>query len=337
MTRVAMMGGGSWGTAFAMVLADAGSDVQLWTREAETVDCINAEHSNPKYQPGIELPVGIRASLDPEEVLRGAELVILAVPAQSLRENLSRWQPFLGSDSVLVSLMKGIELGTQKRMSQVIEEVTGVPPERVAVVSGPNLAREIAQRQPAATTVACVDRESARQLQKACTTRYFRPYWTTDVIGTEIGGSVKNVIAVANGIAAGLGLGENSQASLITRGLAEMTRLGTALGADALTFMGLAGVGDLIATCSSPLSRNRTFGEMLGKGLTVDQAIAKMSQTCEAYKSCEPIMELGQQHGIEMPITEQVVNVLHRGASVADMGVALMSRDTTSEAMSSPE
>lgn len=333
MTRVAMMGGGSWGTAFAMVLADAGSDVQLWTREAEAVTHINVDHTNPKYQPGIDLPKGIRASLDPAEVLHDAELVILAIPAQSLRANLMEWCGSLAPESVLVSLMKGIELGTQMRMSQVIEEVADVPAERVAVVSGPNLAREIAQRQPAATTVACVDRESARQLQKACTTGYFRPYWTTDVVGAEIGGSVKNVIALANGIAAGMGLGENSQASLITRGLAEMTRLGTALGADPLTFMGLAGVGDLIATCSSPLSRNRTFGEMLGKGLTVGQAIAEMSQTCEAYKSCEPILELGQQHGIEMPITEQVVNVVHRGASVGDMGMALMSRDTKSEAM----
>jgi glycerol-3-phosphate dehydrogenase (NAD(P)+) len=326
-----MMGSGSWGTAFAMVLADAGSDVVMWSRDEAIAEGIHRTHRNEHYHPGIPLPETIRATSDPVASLKDAELVVLATPAQSLRTNLEAWRHHLEPESVLVSLIKGIEQGTQLRMSQVIEEATAVPSARIAVVSGPNLAKEIAQRQPAATTVACIDEASARRLQEACATDYFRPYWTTDVVGAEIGGSVKNVIALANGIAVGLGLGENSQASLITRGLAEMARFGVALGADPMTFQGLAGVGDLIATCSSPLSRNRTFGVNLGRGLSVEATIAEMKQTCEGYKSCEPILELAQRHGVDMPITEQVVNVVHRGWSIREMITALMSRDPKAE------
>jgi glycerol-3-phosphate dehydrogenase (NAD(P)+) len=332
MTRVAMMGSGSWGSAFAMVLADAGSDVVVWGRDADVVEDISVRHRNEAYHPGIDLPARITATTDAQEALSGAGLVVLAVPAQALRAQLASWRASIDDDAVLVSLMKGIEIGTSKRMSQVIMESASVAADRVAVVSGPNLAREIAERQPAATTVACVDEASARRLQDACTTDYFRPYWTTDVIGTEIGGAVKNVIAVANGMAAGMGLGENSQASLITRGLAEMARLGVALGADPLTFQGLAGVGDLVATCQSPLSRNRTFGFNLGRGLTVEETIAITRQTCEAYKSCQPILALGRDHGVELPITEQVVEVLYNGRSPKLMLSAFMSRGTKAEA-----
>lgn len=332
MTRVAMMGSGSWGTAFAMVLADAGSDVVVWGRDADVVEDISVRHRNEAYHPGIDLPSRITATTDAQEALSGAGLVVLAVPAQALRAQLASWRASIDDDAVLVSLMKGIEIGTSERMSQVIMESADVAADRVAVVSGPNLAREIAERQPAATTVACVDEASARRLQDACTTDYFRPYWTTDVIGTEIGGAVKNVIAVANGMAAGMGLGENSQASLITRGLAEMARLGVALGADPLTFQGLAGVGDLVATCQSPLSRNRTFGFNLGRGLTVEETIAITKQTCEAYKSCQPILALGREHGVELPITEQVVEVLYNGRSPRLMLSAFMSRGTKAEA-----
>jgi glycerol-3-phosphate dehydrogenase (NAD(P)+) len=204
--------------------------------------------------------------------------------------------------------------------------------ERIAVVSGPNLAHEIAQRQPAATTVACVDADSARRLQDACTTDYFRPYYTTDVIGIEIAGALKNVIALANGMAVGLGYGENSQAALMTRGLAEMSRLGVALGANPLTFAGLAGVGDLIATCQSPLSRNRTIGELLGQGLTIDQAVERTKTTSEGVKSCQPLLELAKSHGVEMPITEQVVNVVHHGKSPVEVLRAFMSRPAKAEA-----
>ena len=331
MSRVAVMGSGSWGTAFAMILADAGGDVVMWSRDADIVRQINDEHVNERYHPGIRLPAGLRATSDEREALDGAPLVVLAVPAQSLRVNLARWRADLAPGSVLVSLMKGIESGTTLRMSQVIEEVAQIPPARVAVVSGPNLAREIALRQPAGTTVACSDRESAQRLQDACTTDYFRAYWTTDVVGVEIGGSVKNVIALANGMAAGLGFGENSQASLITRGLAEMARLGTALGADPLTFMGLAGVGDLIATCQSPLSRNRTFGVNLGSGLTVDETIAATKQTCEGVKSCQSILDLATRHGVEMPITEQVVQIVHHDMKPQEMLAAFMSRSPKAE------
>ncbi|MGI9195947.1 MAG: NAD(P)H-dependent glycerol-3-phosphate dehydrogenase [Candidatus Nanopelagicales bacterium] len=332
MSRVTVMGGGSWGTAFAMVLADAGGDVVMWTRDPASAREINDEHANERYHPGIALPSAIRATDDAGEALEGAGLVVLAVPAQSLRDNLAAWRPMLDADAVLVSLMKGIEIGTSLRMSQVIEGVAEVPASRVAVVSGPNLAREIAVRQPAATTVACSDRDSAQRLQDACTTDYFRPYWTTDVVGVEIGGSVKNVIALANGMAAGLGFGENSQASLITRGLAEMARLGVALGADPLTFQGLAGVGDLIATCQSSLSRNRTFGVNLGSGLSVDETIALTRQTCEGVKSCQSILDLAQSHGVDMPITEQVVQVVHHGMTPKAMLSAFMSRSPKAEA-----
>jgi glycerol-3-phosphate dehydrogenase (NAD(P)+) len=333
MTRVAIMGSGSWGTAFGMVLADAGSDVVIWGRDAAVVDDIALRHRNEAYHPGIELPARMSATVDAIAALDGASLVVLAVPAQVLRANLGAWGAGIDDDAVLVSLMKGIEIGTTKRMSQVIMESADVSADRVAVVSGPNLAREIAERQPAATTVACVDETSARRLQEACTTDYFRPYWTTDVVGTEIGGAVKNVIAVANGMAAGMGLGENSQASLITRGLAEMARLGVALGADPLTFQGLAGVGDLVATCQSPLSRNRTFGFNLGRGLTVEETVAATRQTCEAYKSCQPILALGRDNGVDLPITEQVVQVLYHGRSPRTMAASFMSRDTKPEVL----
>ena len=333
MARVAIMGSGSWGTAFGMVLADAGSDVVIWGRDAAVTADINDHHRNDAYHPGIQLPDRISATTSAQEATSGASLVVLAVPAQVLRDNLGSWGASIDPDAVLVSLMKGIELGTTKRMSQVIIEAAGVDASRVAVVSVPNLAREIAERQPAATTVACADESSARRLQDACTNDYFRPYWTTDVVGTEIGGAVKNVIALANGMAVGMGLGENSQASLITRGLAEMARLGVALGADPLTFQGLAGVGDLVATCQSPLSRNRTFGQNLGQGLSVAETIAVTRQTCEGFKSCEPILALARAHGVDMPITEQVVEVVHHGRSPRMMASSFMARDTKGEGL----
>lgn len=331
MTRAAIMGSGSWGTVFGMVLADAGGEVVVWGRDASVVADINDRRRNDAFHPGIGLPEAMRATVDPVVALADADLVVLAVPAQVLGENLRAWGRHIMSTATVVSLMKGIEIGTTRRMSEVIVEAGGISSDRVAIVSGPNLAREIAHRQPAATTVACADAVSARRVQEACTTDYFRPYWTTDVVGTEIGGAVKNVIALANGMAVGMGLGENTQASLITRGLAEMARLGVALGADPLTFQGLAGVGDLVATCQSPLSRNRTFGENLGRGLTVEETIAATSQTCEAYKSCQPIAELARAHGVEMPITEQVVEVVHHGRSPRSMVATLMTRETKAE------
>jgi glycerol-3-phosphate dehydrogenase (NAD(P)+) len=330
--RIAVMGSGSWGTAFAMVLADADNEVVIWGRDAGLAEAITTQHENPRYQPGIPLPPAISATADPRAAVAEAEVVVLAVPAQSLRANLSSWTQHLRDDAVLVSLMKGIEQGTTLRMSEVAAEVAGIPAQRVAVVSGPNLAREIALRQPAATTVACPDEQTAQRLSDACNTAYFRPYWTTDVVGTEIGGSVKNVIALANGMAVGMGFGENAQSSLITRGLAEMTRLGIALGASPLTFLGLAGIGDLVATCQSPLSRNRSFGEHLGKGLSIAEATEVTTQTCEGVKSCQSILDLATAHGVDMPITEQVVQVVHHGLDPRHMLRSFMNRATKAEA-----
>ena len=331
MTTVAMMGSGSWGTAFAAVLADAGCQVTMWGRDQQVADSISFDRTNPVYHPDVTLPQSLSATIDPGIALRGADVVVLAVPSQSLRANLEQWSDFRQPEVTYVSLMKGIELGTNDRMSQVIGEVTGASPGQIAVVSGPNLAKEIIVHQPTATTVASEAETCARFISDLCTTDYFRPYWTTDVVGTEIGGAVKNVIALANGIAVGMGLGENSQASLITRGLAEIARLGSALGADPITFLGLAGVGDLVATCQSPLSRNRTFGENLGNGLSVEETISVTKQTCEAYKSCEPILQLANTFGVDMPITYEVVQVLHYGKPPAELLTSFMQRDTRAE------
>ncbi|MFD3454249.1 NAD(P)H-dependent glycerol-3-phosphate dehydrogenase [Streptomyces sp. NPDC058691] len=330
-TRCAVYGTGSWGTAFAMVLADAGARVTMWGRSPEVVQAVNSTHANPDYLPGVELPPSITATTDPAEAAQDAEFVILAVPSQTLRGNLAAWQSLLPSDSVLVSLMKGVELGTAKRMSEVIAEVAEAGPERVAVLSGPNLAKEIAARQPAASVVACRDEAVARRLQAASHTAYFRPYTNTDVVGCELGGAVKNVIGLAVGIADGMGLGDNTKGSLITRGLAETTRLGIALGADPLTFSGLAGLGDLVATCSSPLSRNHTFGFNLGKGMTLEETISVTRRTAEGVKSCESVLDLARRHGVDMPITETVVDIVHNGKQPVVAVKELMSRSAKSE------
>jgi glycerol-3-phosphate dehydrogenase (NAD(P)+) len=330
-TRAAVMGAGSWGTVFAKILCDAGGEVTLWGRRPETVEAVNARRENPAYLPGVTLPDGLRATLDPAEALKGADYVLLAVPSQTLRRNLVEWTPLLPDEAVLVSLMKGIELGSCRRMSEVIHEVAGVPEERVAVISGPNLAREIAAGQPAATVAACTDERTAQRLQAACMTPYFRVYTNTDVIGCELGGAVKNVIALCVGIAAGMGFGDNTRALLMTRGLAEIARLGAALGADQHTFAGLAGLGDLVASCSSPLARNRTFGENLGRGMTLEEVIAATKQTAEGVKSSKAVLELARKHNVEMPITEVVAAVMHDGMPIAEAGDRLMSRSPKPE------
>jgi glycerol-3-phosphate dehydrogenase (NAD(P)+) len=329
--KAAVIGAGSWGTTFAQVLCDAGTPVALWARSASTVEAITAVHENPRYLPGISLPTSLTATTDPAAALDGADLVVLAVPAQTLRSCLEALAPLIGAETLLVSLIKGIELGTSKRMSEVIEETLDVPPRRIAVVSGPNLAREIAERQVAASVVACTDELGARLLQRACHTGYFRPYWNTDVIGCELGGAVKNIIAVAVGIAVALGLGDNTKATLITRGLAEIARLGEVMGADPRTFAGLAGMGDLVATCSSPLSRNRTFGAYLGQGMNFAQATQVTTQTAEGVTSCAPVLELARKHGVEMPITEVIAAVITGGLPVGDAAAVLASRSAKPE------
>jgi glycerol-3-phosphate dehydrogenase (NAD(P)+) len=324
--KIAVLGAGSWGTVFAKVLADAGGDVTMWGRRAEVVAAINESRRNPDYLPDCTLPERLHATSDVAEALDGAAYVVLAVPAQTLRAGLSEWRPLIAADTVLVSLMKGIEVGTGKRMSEVIREVAGVPDERVAVVTGPNLAREIALEQPSAAVVACTDEPTAQKLQLACMTPYFRAYTNTDVIGCELGGAVKNVIALAVGIAVGMGMGDNVAALLMTRGLAEIARLGAVLGADQHTFAGLAGMGDLVATCSSPLSRNRTFGENLGRGMSLEEVIAVTKQTAEGVKSCDAVLQLARRHHVEMPITEGIVAIMHGGLSPVDIARLLMSR-----------
>ncbi len=329
--KATIMGAGSWGTTFGQVLCDAGTETVVCCRRPELATAINTRHENPGYLPCVTLTAALRASSDPGEALAGSDFVIFAVPSQSLRDNLRDWAPLLPSRALLVSLIKGIELGTCKRMSEVITEVTAAPPERIAVVSGPNLAREIVQRQYAATVVACTDEPAAIRLQQACHTAYFRPYTNTDVIGCEFGGAVKNVIALAVGIAVAMGLGDNTKAMLITRGLAEMSRLGTALGAAPQTFAGLAGLGDLVATCGSPLSRNRTFGENVGRGMSVPEASAMSGQIAEGVKSSESVLALARKHGVEMPITEVMAAVMHEGLAVGEAAVMLASRSAKPE------
>jgi len=327
MQRIAVMGAGSWGTTFAKVLADAGRDVVLWARRPEVADAVCHRHANPDYLPGVSLPASLQATTHPDVALHRVEAVVFAVPSQTLRDNLAAWHQLLPPQATLVSLAKGVELGSLKRMSEVVIDVTAVPPDRVTVVSGPNLAREIAAEQPTASVVACVDHDRAVEVQLACRTGYFRPYTNTDVVGCELGGACKNVIALACGMAAGLGYGDNTLATLITRGLAETGRLGAALGADPMTFAGLAGLGDLVATCASPLSRNRSFGYRLGLGETMEQAQqATHGQVAEGVKSCSSIRELAARCGVEVPIADAVHQVCHDGQVPREIAAALFGR-----------
>ncbi|MDS1270454.1 NAD(P)H-dependent glycerol-3-phosphate dehydrogenase [Lipingzhangella sp. LS1_29] len=332
MTKVAILGGGSWGTAFANVVADAGlATVTLWCRRPELAAAINDTHINPDYFPQVQLNPELHATTDPAQALAGAEFVVLAVPSQSLRDNLDAWRPHIPPDAVIVSLIKGVELGTTLRMSEVVRSVLNHPADQVAVVSGPNLAGEIAERQPATAVVACPHEATAVRLQHICKAPYFRPYTHTDLVGAELGGAVKNVIALAVGVAVGLGFGDNAKASLITRGLAETVRLAVALGADEHTLAGLAGMGDLVATCSSPLSRNRTFGEKLGSGMSVADVIAETRQTAEGVRSARAISALARDNGVDMPITETVVAMVDEGLPPEEALVRFMSRSAKPE------
>jgi glycerol-3-phosphate dehydrogenase (NAD(P)+) len=331
MSKVAVFGAGSWGTAFSVVLADAGNDVTLWARREELCSTINEKRENTDYLPGIELPETVSATHDPERTLRGAEFVVFAVPSQTFRANLTQWVDIIPRNALLVSLMKGVELGSLKRMSEVIAEVAGAGPERIGVVSGPNLAKEIANREPAASVVACEDEENVKRLRALCHSATFRPYSSTDVIGCELGGAYKNVIALSVGMAIGLGFGDNTTASVITRGLAETARLAVGLGADAMTLMGLAGLGDLVATCSSPLSRNRAFGEKLGQGMTTEEITASTRQVAEGVKSCSSLLALAEQADVYAPIVEAVHDVVENKMTAADMLTALISKETKHE------
>ncbi|GAA3670472.1 NAD(P)H-dependent glycerol-3-phosphate dehydrogenase [Arthrobacter ginkgonis] len=329
------MGAGSWGTTFAKVLADSGAgsgtEVQLWARRAEAAAEINGLHTNARYLGGTVLPENITASTDFAAVLAGSDVVVLAVPAQTVREQLRSFKAAMPAGAVVVSLMKGLERGTDARMSEIIREELDWPQDAIAVVSGPNLALEIAREEPTASVVACTDQETATWIAEACTPEYFRPYTNTDLVGVEIGGIVKNVIALAVGICDGRGMGDNTKASVITRGLAETTRLAVALGGRLETMAGLAGLGDLVATCSSPLSRNNTAGRLLGQGLSLTEVNERMTQTAEGIKSGQAVLDLAHSHGVEMPITEAVVMVLEGTLSVDAMAARLLGRQLKSE------
>jgi glycerol-3-phosphate dehydrogenase (NAD(P)+) len=308
--RVAVLGAGSWGTTFAKVLADGGSDVALWARRPELAREISQSKRNSDYLPGINLPRNLWSSSLLTDVLDGAEIVFVSVPSQSLRENLVLVRDLVPSDAIVVSLMKGVEKGSGSRMSEVIHQELRIEPERIAVASGPNLALEIARQQPTAAVVSSTSLDTATSVAAAATNSYFRSFVNTDVVGTEFGGVLKNLIAVAIGIVDGVGYGENTKASIITRGLVEMTDFAVAYGGLAQTLSGLAGLGDLIATCESSLSRNNTAGRLLGQGYSFTDVVKQMNQTAEGLSSVRPILELAAARGVEMPIVMQVAEVL---------------------------
>lgn len=308
--RVAVLGAGSWGTTFAKILADGGSEVVLWARRPELAREINEVRRNSDYLPGINLPGTLTATDRVEQALDGAQQVFISIPSQSLRTNLPVFQPCINDSAVVVSLMKGVEKDTNLRMSEVLRQDLFLDPERIAVISGPNLALEIAKEQPAAAVVSSTRAETAMAVARSATAPYFHSFINTDVVGTEFGGVLKNLIAVAIGIVDGVGYGENTKASIITRGLVEMTAFAVAYGAEAHTLTGLAGLGDLIATCESPLSRNNTAGRLLGQGYSFSDVVARMNQTAEGLASVEPILQLARARGVDMPIVRQVSQVL---------------------------
>ena len=331
MTRAAVLGAGAWGTTFAAVMADAGTEVRLWGRDQEVADQINTERRNERFLPGMNLPEGIYATSSVAETLEGAEIVAVALPAQKVRGIIGEYAALVPADAVVASLMKGIEVDTHARMSAVLHEVWELPHERITIVSGPNLAREIAVKQPTATVVAGVDQSATELVAGATASSYFRPYTNPDVAGVELCGAFKNVIAVSVGVADGLGFGHNTTATVITRGLAEITRLGVALGAHPETFPGLAGMGDLIATCASPLSRNHTLGAHIGRGLTLEQAIERTGGTAEGVQTSRSIQQLARQHGVDVPICDAVVDMLHNSEPITEVLQRLLARPRKAE------
>ena len=310
MNRITVLGAGSWGTTLAQVLTDAGNNVLLWGRRPALVDEINRGHRNTTYLPGIILPALLRATFDLDEAFAHSPTIVLAIPAQSLRPQLEEWKSALGADATIISTLKGIEVSTHMRMTEVIVDVLGIDLAHVAIITGPNLSSELALRQPAAAVAAATSDELAHRVQKFFTTPYYRVYTSLDVVGCEMAGAVKSVIALGVGIAVGLDLGENTQAMLITRGLNEVARLGAAHGADPLSAAGLAGMGDLVASCASPLSRNRTFGEALGRGGTMEYARAHVATTVEGVASAGAVVELAHRVGVEVPVIEAVADVV---------------------------
>lgn len=327
MADVAVLGAGSWGTTFAKALADGGSSTVLWARRAEAAREIDESRRNTRYLPGIDLPASLHATADIREALAGASQVYLAVPSQHLRQVLRDHGDAIAPEAPVVSLMKGVEAGTRLRMSEVIAEELRIDAGRIAVVSGPNLALEIAQEQPTAAVVSSSSAETARDVARRARNDYFHSFINNDVVGTEFGGVLKNLVAVAIGIVDGVGYGENTKASIMTRGLSEVTDFAVAFGAERETMRGLAGLGDLIATCGSTLSRNFTAGRLLGMGYSRTDVIARMEQTAEGLASVEPVAQLAEQRDVRMPILEQVRLVLDGAMDPRDIAPHLTTDD----------
>jgi glycerol-3-phosphate dehydrogenase (NAD(P)+) len=310
MSKFTVLGSGAWGTTMAQVLCDAGQDVLVWGRNTDVISEINDKNSNSKYLPGISLPTQMRATTNIQEAFDFGDAIVLAIPAQSLRENLANWSEIFPKDKAIISTLKGIEAETQLRMTEVVTEILEIPPARIGLITGPNLAGELSLRQPAGAVAASANTEISEMMIEAFTTPYFRVYPSEDLVGCELAGAAKSVIALAVGMAIGLELGENTQAMIITRGLSEVARFGNAYGANPLTFLGLAGMGDLVASCGSGLSRNRTFGESLGRSGTMSQARIEVAKTVEGVASAAAILELAHRVGIEVPIIEVVADVV---------------------------
>ncbi len=325
MARAAILGGGSWGTTLAKVLAEKGHNIRLWSHNAIVADQIRTEHVNREYLPGIKLPASIEVQTDHSKALADAEFVIAVVPSHAFREVLTNAAPHIPSGAILVTATKGIEVGTLERPSEIAREL--LPNHMLpAVLSGPSLAQEVAEGDPMAIVVACADLEIACRVQEFCNTDRFRVYTNEDILGVELAGALKNVIALAAGIAVGIGHRRNSQAALITRGLAEMSRLGIALGARASTFAGLAGLGDLVLTCNAELSRNRTVGVRLGRGEPLDEILASMRMVAEGVRTTKAARQLALASNVEMPIVEEVHHILFEGKPPEQATADLMLR-----------
>lgn len=330
MSTVAVIGAGSWGTSVAWLLGGKGHDVRLWAREPKIAEGINARHRNPLYMRDVVLGDSVLAFADTEEALRGAEAVVMVTPSVGVRSTAEAMRPYLGVGTPVVILSKGVENGTFMLMTEVLEDVLGNR-QRLAGLSGPNHAEEVGRGIPSATVVAAYDEPIGRLFQDIFMTRFFRVYTNPDVVGVELCGASKNVVAVAAGMCDGLGYGDNTKATLMTRGLAEMSRLGRAMGANPLTYMGLAGMGDLIATCTSRHSRNRGLGEFIGQGGTLDGYRKQTNMVAEGAFACVSVDELGCRRGVELPITHQVRAILHEGQPVGHAEEALLGREARDE------
>lgn len=332
MANITVLGAGAWGTAFGQVLADAGNNVTMWAIEPEIVKAIQTEHRNPVRLPSVEkLPDTMTATGDRAEAVAHADVVVVAIAAQVARKALEEFNGLLPDEALVVSLMKGIEKDTGKRMDQVVEEALELPADRFLALSGPNLSKQVAAREPAAAVVGCTDIDNARAFAKMCTTDYFKAFITVDVIGLELCGSLKNVVALAVGMSHGAGYGENTAAMIETRGLTEIKEVGTEAGALPETFYGLAGVGDLIATCGSPLSRNYTFGYNLGKGMSVEEATKASNGVAEGVATASAVVALGERYHVDTPLAKAVTRVLNDGISFDQMIAEMFPKDITVE------